>query len=112
MLAIRYLADGFSPHHFKLMTKTDKIEGKESRLRADQAIGNPSLARGPGPHRFQVRLLWVEPSRDVRLGPLELKQTPALGSRVCLVEEAGRLSRGRDMETLVDARCKLLADLS
>jgi hypothetical protein len=33
LLAIRYLADGFSPHHFKLMTKTDKIGGKESRLR-------------------------------------------------------------------------------
>ena len=80
MLAIRYLADGFSLHHFKLMTKTDKIEGKESRLRAGQAIGNPSLARGPRPHRFQVRLLWVEQSRNVRLGPLELKQTPALGS--------------------------------
>ena len=80
LLAIRYLADGFSPHHFKLMTKTDKIEGKESRLRAGQAVGNPSLARGPGPHRFQVRLLWVEPGRSARVGPLELKQTPALGS--------------------------------
>jgi hypothetical protein len=65
LLAIRYLADGFSPHHFKLMTKTDKIEGKESR---GQAIGNPSLARGPRPHRFQVRLLWVELSRNVRWG--------------------------------------------
>jgi hypothetical protein len=44
LLAIRYLADGFSPHHFKLMTKTDKIEGKESRLRAGQAVGNPSFS--------------------------------------------------------------------
>lgn len=133
-MAIRYLADGFSPHHFKLMTKTDKIEGKESRLRAGQAVGNPSLARGPRTARFQIRLLWVEPSRCVRLGPLELlvrldsaadrekciikasrrlrcpKQTPARVEHAWLKKLAGY--RAVAICSLVDARChKLLANL-
>ena len=70
MLAIRYLTNGFWPHHFELMTMTDKIEYKESRLRAVHAVGTSSLLRGPGPRRSQMMLVGVEASRGSVLGPL------------------------------------------
>ena len=64
MLAICYLADGFSPHHFKFMTKTDKIESRKVAF-----DGSGCRKSVPSP--------WAQGGTAFRLGYLGASQAAA-----------------------------------